>query len=863
MENLEEVDTKSESCFDDSMHLSDDFIRSENLGVDLLADLDSYLQDINDRLTISRMVSDSVIKGMVTAVEQGAADKIAQKELELSGLKERLHLYHVGVDENETRGSLAVQSESKGTKDRKCCGFFEAVAEHRRMKETLGSLRNASKEQFIKLRGCSSELLGFGGILEEKSSERWIDVDGMLDCLKTTLETAYQGMEEIVHSSEASLFAWQQEHDFRSEIEALVMGNCIRGLEQEFEAKSLNRICGDENINWLGRIKEISDLREQLIAVSKCLNVSEVGPLNSHGSLDGEGWSNKKKSDHFHRKVLSNRVAASPCEENGKHEELQTDNLEILAPAKLKHMNKDELIVYYNNELTKMKRNHEAEVQEKTEEYFRLRGAYLREKDPMLSKKDTEFDVLRKKIPEVVLKLDDILAGNEKLPTVSNNEDSLSSLKDRIETLLVENSQLRDSLTDKKKEVKCLESQVSAAAERMSRHSLSEARLLNTIRHLKYAIQDLHIENSIGEDIFTCLLREMMGQIKCIVQESYVEYNVMQEFYDSLIKETSHNAESTSQCEVEDSDMLSIIVQGLFEVLFRESWKEAEEKLNILSKKYNYENEIRVSLEKELLEKEKTLEMQVGEKERLKEEIIFLVEEKEKLAEDSAAALKSEKESYELAFAELKNLRIQTCQQRKLISERSKESDVIKGDLAVAQKEIELYIMCIKKLKREVDEERRTLLAVIQEKQNALSSSEANESEVRKQMESMVLHIQGLTKAAADFECRVTEDVSKKCSRLKNLSSRSRLLIQKANLLKGTASLYKQRLDRRCSDLQKAEDEVDLLGDEVDALLSLLEKIYIALDHYSPILQHYPGIIEILKLVRRELSGESTRPLAR
>ncbi|KAK9267665.1 hypothetical protein L1049_010096 [Liquidambar formosana] len=54
---------------------------------------------------------------------------------------------------------------------------------------------------------------------------------------------------------------------------------------------------------------------------------------------------------------------------------------------------------------------------------------------------------------------------------------------------------------------------------------------------------------------------------------------------------------------------------------------------------------------------------------------------------------------------------------------------------------------------------------------------------------------------------------------------------------------------------------VDLLGDEVDALLSLLEKIYIALDHYSPILQHYPGIIEILKLVRRELSGESTKPV--
>lgn len=89
------------------------------------------------------------------------------------------------------------------------------------------------------------------------------------------------------------------------------------------------------------------------------------------------------------------------------------------------------------------------------------------------------------------------------------------------------------------------------------------------------------------------------------------------------------------------------------------------------------------------------------------------------------------------------------------------------------------------------------------------------------------------------------------------------------------------------------ESQVDLLGDEVETLLDLLEKIYIALDHYSPILKHYPGvstislslslytyfhfshfeidfydqtilvtlqIIEILRLVRRELSGESKRP---
>ncbi|KAH7840588.1 hypothetical protein Vadar_018924 [Vaccinium darrowii] len=52
------------------------------LGGDFLEDLDSYLEDINDQLTISRMVNDSVTKGIVKAVRQMAAEEIAAKEME-------------------------------------------------------------------------------------------------------------------------------------------------------------------------------------------------------------------------------------------------------------------------------------------------------------------------------------------------------------------------------------------------------------------------------------------------------------------------------------------------------------------------------------------------------------------------------------------------------------------------------------------------------------------------------------------------------------------------------------------------------------------------------------------------------------
>lgn len=72
------------------------------LGVDLLEDLDSYLEDINDQLTISRMVNDSVTKGIVKAVQQMAAEEITAKEMEVAILKEKLHFLQLHVDKCET-----------------------------------------------------------------------------------------------------------------------------------------------------------------------------------------------------------------------------------------------------------------------------------------------------------------------------------------------------------------------------------------------------------------------------------------------------------------------------------------------------------------------------------------------------------------------------------------------------------------------------------------------------------------------------------------------------------------------------------------------------------------------------------------
>ncbi|KAL6197109.1 hypothetical protein ACLB2K_032721 [Fragaria x ananassa] len=913
MESLEVMHNGVELCNGGMEQLSNGVKGSDHLDVDILEDLDSYMQDINDRLTISRMVSDSVIKGMVTAVTEEAAEEISQKEREVTKLKEMLHVHHVGVDENEFSGSSVMPRLPTGTQHGltpmgsrdgiQLPNALEAFAGHDRMAETLVHSRGTTNEEFKKLkkeidsirRRSSMKRISFGSglgdILQDNVSDKW-DVERTLDSLKITIDSVYQQVEEMIHLSKTSVYEWQLEQEFKAKIEALVMSNCIWTVGGNMR----DSFCDVKTVNWDGKMKEISGIRDELDAISKSLSVSDNGQLSSHGTLEGEeDSSNGKKGAGSHHNVLNYLKSASSLpstittaaatlsasassssslwEENGIHDEKEINMEEHLDPVLLKHMNKEELISHCKNEITKLKRNHELKIQDLTEQHFSYRRELLREKGPSLTvKKNKEFDMLRKRISEVISKVDEILVEKEEVDTLlpqrfGSNEESLTSLKDKVESLLSENHQLRDLLEDKKREIKCLSLQISEASENLSQHTLAEAKLLNTVGNLKAAMEDAHVEAVIGEDLFAGIVREVVDEIKCIAEESQVENSILHGIYKSIFEEAFHDAEPASKCESEDLNMESIIMQELCDVTFKDALKDAEEKLNELNIKYIDEYELRVLHEMEKRDKEKQLKVEVANKERLRKEVLILVEEKEQLARDAAAALEKEKERYELAAQEVINLRGETCQHQKLISESLKVSNAANHDLVKALEQNDRHKADISKLEeklavavkelRQVEEDRRMLLDVNHEKQIAVSLLKAKERELSEQFESIAVYVSGLLKSFTDFECRVTQDISGKCSRLKSLTSQSHVLKQKADVLVRRGMLYKQRFEKKCADLEKAEAEVDLLGDEVETLLNLVEKIYIALDHYSPILQHYPGITDILKLVKRELSPDN------
>ncbi|KAK8618221.1 hypothetical protein V6N13_132221 [Hibiscus sabdariffa] len=725
-----------------------------------------------------------------------------------------LKSYHVGPDENHLLSHLLKNMESKIEQLGGFSRLSDVLVEHDKILESFGRLKIAAKGQLKNLRkdihqirgrgpirkiNSVSELVGLGGILQEDEPKKWIDVEKTLDCLRITLESVYEQVGNIVYTSKVPFSQWQQEQEYQEEVERMVVTTCIQGLQEQLEERLWDQNAqwhGNGNVSWIEKINEISGLRQELESLSN----PESGTLNSQSSLEINGnLSNNEKTDHLQQKVPGDHVSSSISlwEGNGKHGELVITVPESLDGTHLIHMTKEELLNFFKVEMTKMKRNHDYKLQEITEKYFSLKREYLKEKGSSLpSRKDKEFDVLKKMIPDVIVKLDRILVENEKVPLLGNNNDNLVILKDRCESLLSENRQLRDSLSDRKMEVNHLSSQLSDAMEKMSQYTFFK-------------------ENLKGGAI---------SQIKWMSEDSEVKHSIMKDVYNLILKDASCNMSQASESGFKESDLESLAVDGLCAIIYREAFTEAQEKLHDLSLN--------------ALEKERVLKLEVAEKEKLQQHVLLMISainEKEKLHNETPAALGREMEKYIAASQELDIARDQKNQLQTIVSKCSEESSVLKTNLQQASEELEQHKAEIRELNSKLDQavkdlnksndERRKLLLAAKGKDDILSLVEANENEHRKQMKSIIILVRGLFKEFAAFECQVAEYMKRS-----NLSSM---------LTIGLSRIYV------CASSLLSSFQVDLLGDEVEVLLGLLEKIYIALDHYSPVLKHYPGVFNI------------------
>ncbi|KAM0948622.1 putative WPP domain-associated protein [Dioscorea sansibarensis] len=798
---------------------------SDDLGFNekLLDDWDSYWDDLNSRLTVSRMVSNSVVKGIVNAVMEDASEKIALKEAELTLLNEKLMSCDSNVVGDKNSQSVLMMPElsrmivePQGTNLELCSCYFDGNS-HFQFDEKMSRLRVKSEEQFLKLKDEIRNLRGGESLDEGKAVARFCNIDGCVNALEETLATMYERIGGNFFSLKPVVADQQSEDGLRNEI-----GSIMVGLQDEFE-KGLHEqrtLVNTFNEKWQKHVSELSSIHQELDAFSRSLFSSESGFLFSQSNTEClEEWNNAKRKDHHISRNVMGKSCLSHSDENcnplmDKSDEAVKKTIDVTVSPLLRHMTKDELIGYHTAEMTKMRRQHESALQEKTEELFSLKRELLKEKgsSPSHFKKEKEFELLRKKISEFLGRLDVMLSENGKFP-VCDDQDVLVNFMNKIDTLL--------ALT-KSKDV--ASSRLSCRAHH---HSPAEIDLQKRIKKLELDIEDAKIEASITNEVQKIALRNLVEEIESCLEAEEMENEFIQEIYLTIYVGTIMHALSSVHPAV--------------------------------GKWYEEKN----CMEAALLEKEKSLSFQIEENEKLEHvisSISTLLKEKENFASEAASRFIEQKKHLDLASQEIEMLRDIVNKQETLILENRIEYDLVKGRLDEALLQIQDYRFEINKLDQNTkffmdaldgaEKQKSILHTIIQEKNSSVISKEKDQTE---QMKSILFSMTELSRIIEEFECRLACDVGKNETRLNILNEHCGQLVQQADLFKRESLRHRQKYEVMCSDFQKAEIEVDLLGNEVDTLLTILEMIYIALDHYSNVLQYYPGVKEILDLLRREL----------
>ncbi|KAH7678884.1 Cobalamin (vitamin B12)-binding module cap domain-containing protein [Dioscorea alata] len=791
-----------------------------------LDDWDSYCDDLNARLTVSRMVSNSVVKGIVNAVMEDASEKIASKEAEITFLSEKLMSCDSNVVGDQNSQSVLMMPElsrmivePQGTNLELCSCYFDGNV-HLKFDEKMSRLRIKSEEQFLKLKDEIMNLRASESLDEEKAVDRFYNVDGCVNALEETLAAMYERIGVKFFSLKPVVAEQQSEDGLQNEI-----GSVMVGLQDEFEKglheqRTLVDTCNEK---WQKHVSELSDIRQELDTISRSLFSSESGFMFSQSNTEClEEWNNAKRKDHISWNVMG-KSCLSHSDENcnplmDKSDEAVKQAIEVTVSPLLKHMKKEELIGYHTTEMTKMKRQHELALQEKTEELFSLKRELLKEKgsNPSHFRKDKEFELLRKKISEFLGRLDVMLLENGEFPVVCDDQNVVENFMNKIHTLL--------ALT-RSKDV--ASSQLSCHAHH---HSPAEIDLRKRIRKLELDFEDAKIEASISNEVQKIALKGVVEEIESCLEAEEIENKFIQEIYLTLYMGTIMHALSSIHPAVD-------------------KWYEEKN-----------------CMEAALLEKEKSLSFRIEENEKLEQvisSISTLLKEKENFASEVASKFIEQKKHLDLASQELEKLRGIVSKQETLISENKIEYDLVKGRLDEALLQIQGYQFEINKLDQnskflvdalaDAEKQKNILHTIIQEKNVALSSVISKEKDQTEHMKSIIFSMKELSRIIEEFECRLTCDFGKNESRLNILNQQCSQLVQQADLYKQESLRHRQKYEVMCSDFQKAEIEVDLLGNEVDALLTILEMIYIALDHYSNVLQYYPGVKEILDLLRREL----------
>ncbi|CAD6206932.1 unnamed protein product [Miscanthus lutarioriparius] len=613
-----------------------------------------------------------------------------------------------------------------------------------------------------------------------------IEIDERFNALKLLMGSVFRQAKEMLDSVNSSVSDLQSENELQLEVFGAVIGECVSGLQEELERKLYEQIniTNTMSRNWKEAMTQFAAMREDLGALCKLLLPLVPEAHISNGKNESPGnRSNRWKYNFFGKKSKEDR---SPRAEDSKSFRKQKSfgaKDVISEKSDFRHLNgmtREQVISYFKSEISKLKRMHESALQEKTEELFRLK----REKGSHSLKNDIEFEPLRKKIPEIVLRMDQIISKNIKVPAICMTHDELDErcrLMSRIDALFYENHHLRGLLADRTKDVKALSSQLSEASTELSLQLSSEEELLRQIDKVREDCEDLRIECDVREGMYQTVTKQLLDDYKDNMDGA------------ALNKKRA----ATRTCDLP--------VTGGYR-LHQDNMDGAA--LNLSAKLS--------SLESAVSEKDKALCLYNEENHRLKVKLAEL--EKERLIHDHQEVPEVIKqESTEIV---LRDIEVEP----RTSPRRSNGNDLQYDELVKLNSSLEQTSGVLKEM----------------DNTNMDCSSSLTRNEQEKQLECILVSIMKLSKEFVEIEKKLSAERTE--NRSEDLSDHCSHMVRQAVVLTKIGLWYKRMIEARRSELQKAEAKVMILGDRITAQLSLLQKIYLTLDHYSPTLQHHPGL---------------------
>ncbi|CAM0880636.1 unnamed protein product [Alopecurus aequalis] len=619
--------------------------------------------------------------------------------------------------------------------------------------------------------------------------EMWDDVYTMVDFSTFVTYSVVKGFVKYVEQEVVHQIASKDEEITLLNKKLLQLGNGSLSLYEGRDRK----------------YDEVYSIRQQLDAISKSL-------LNSEWGLPGSQYNSEGAED-----VSKHRSK----EQSSKNAPIKDDSPEKASPegyfgdpSYLKHLDRDALIAHFKKEMTSLKNQHETELQGKTEQIFKLKRKLLNKEgsNPWHLRHNKEFEQVRKKIGEVVMRLDGLLLENNKRTTSGIKAESLAGQQDKSNVV---DSEIQHTATINQ-EAAC------AFPTHASQIESIEADHAKKIGMLESEIEDARIATIIREEIEMIVLSEFIDEIKILSHVNEMEYNMKHD---------------------------------IFSVIQNEAVSEAVLKLNSSLLKYNEEKsctEAASVLQKQEIENLRLAVDSFSEVMREKEAFVCQIE------------LGAMKGHMDLLFHQLDLLTDKVEKQDSCISEKNKEFGIIVGRLEQALQHVHQNENNLRELHdrfrkagdslKELEKQNHYLRNILEEKEKIFTSTVYKEQEFKERMTSLVESMREFGNFVTDQQTIIANKVEHSESRFCLLKDQCKHLAKEGNLLKKKALRYKEISETRGSNLQKAELEVDLLGDEVEALTDLLAKIYIALDHYSPVLQHYTGVMETLNMIKKHIS---------